>query len=142
MEGGTSGASPIVASLEADAKQGANHALGFANPLLYDLRLSAGILDVIPVRGSAALALEPNCYADPALPGPACVFTLGRDSSLTEAPGYDDVTGIGSPTSHFIAALDRTGVLGTVGAAAHSLATAWATSAPRRAVLGARRSRS
>ncbi|MGH3168196.1 MAG: S53 family peptidase [Trebonia sp.] len=106
LEGGTSGASPIVASLEADAKQAAGHAIGFANPLLYDLRHSAGIRDIVPGR-SPALALEPNCYADPGQPGPACVFTLGMDSSLAEAPGYDDVTGIGSPTDHFIADLAR-----------------------------------
>jgi subtilase family serine protease len=105
VSGGTSGASPIVASLEADAKQ-ARHAIGFANPLLYDLRDSAGIRD-ITASASPALALEPNC--DPGLtqPGPACVFTLGPDSSLTEAPGYDNVTGIGAPTNHFIAALAR-----------------------------------
>ncbi|HEY1702419.1 MAG TPA: S53 family serine peptidase [Trebonia sp.] len=106
VSGGTSGASPIVASLEADAKRAAGHAIGFANPLLYDLRHSAGIRDIIPAR-SPALALEPNCYPDQTQPGPGCVFTLGPDNSLTEAPGYDDVTGVGSPTSHFIAALAR-----------------------------------
>jgi len=106
VEGGTSGASPIVAALEADAKQVGGHAIGFANPLLYDLRHSGGIRDILPAP-SPALALEPNCYADPTQPGPACVFTLGSDSSLTEAPGYDDVTGIGSPTSHFIVDLAR-----------------------------------
>jgi subtilase family serine protease len=107
LQGGTSGASPIIASLEADAKQTAGHAIGFANPLLYDLRHSAGIRD-ITASASSALALEPNCDpAVPTQPGPACVFTLGPDSSLTEAPGYDDVTGIGAPTNHFIAALAR-----------------------------------
>ena len=38
VEGGTSGSSPIVAALEADAKQAGGHAVGFANPLLYALR--------------------------------------------------------------------------------------------------------
>jgi subtilase family serine protease len=104
--GGTSGASPIVASLEADAKQAAGHAIGFANPLLYDLRRTAGIRDIIP-SASPVLALEPNCYAQPDQPGSACLFTLGPDGGLTEAPGYDDVTGIGAPTSRFIAALAR-----------------------------------
>jgi subtilase family serine protease len=104
VEGGTSGASPIVAALEADAKQGAGHAIGFANPLLYDLRHSAGIRDILPAR-SPALAVQPGSLCYPV--GPSCVFTLGRDTSLTEAPGYDDVTGIGSPTSHFIADLAR-----------------------------------
>ena len=100
LEGGTSGASPIVAALEADAKAAAGHAIGFANPLLYRLRHSAGIRDVT-TPATPALALGPNCSADPTGPGPACLFTLGLDSSLTEAPGYDDVTGIGAPTSEF-----------------------------------------
>jgi len=108
VEGGTSGASPIVAALEADAKQITGHAIGFANPLLYDLRHSAGIRDILPAQ-PPALAVQPlsDCVAGPAQSGPVCVFTLGADGSLTEAPGYDDVTGIGSPTSYFIADLAR-----------------------------------
>jgi subtilase family serine protease len=106
IEGGTSGSSPIVASLEADAKQAAGHAIGFANPLLYDLRKTAGIRDIVP-SASPALALAPDCYNDQMEPNPACLVTLGPDSSLTEQPGYDDVTGIGAVTSHFIAALAK-----------------------------------
>ena len=106
IEGGTSGASPIVAGLEADAKQTAGHALGFANPLLYDLRKTTGIRD-IKLSASPALTLAPDCYNDQIKPSPACLITLGPDSSLTEQPGYDDVTGIGAVTSHFITALAR-----------------------------------
>ena len=104
LEGGTSGSSPIVASLEADAKQAAGHAIGFANPLLYDLRKTAGIRD-IAASASPALTLAPDCYNDQLKPNPACLITLGPDSSLGEQPGYDDVTGVGAVTSHFIAAL-------------------------------------
>ena len=73
LEGGTSGSSPIVAGLEADAKQAAGHAIGFANPLLYDLRKTAGIRD-IAASASPALTLAPDCYndqikAEPRLPG-------------------------------------------------------------------------
>jgi subtilase family serine protease len=106
LEGGTSGASPIVASLEADAKHAAGHAIGFANPLLYDLRKTAGIRDIVPST-SPALTLAPDCYNDQITPNPACLVTLGPDSSLTEAPGYDDVTGIGAATSDFITALAK-----------------------------------
>jgi subtilase family serine protease len=104
LEGGTSGSSPIVASLEADAKQAAGHAIGFANPLLYDLRTTAGIRD-ITAAASPALTLAPDCFNDQIKPNPACLVTLGPDSSLAERPGYDDVTGIGAVTSRFIAAL-------------------------------------
>jgi subtilase family serine protease len=106
LEGGTSGSSPIVAGLEADAKRAAGHAIGFANPLLYDLRKTAGIRD-ITASASPALTLAPDCYNDQIKPNPACLITLGPDSSLVEQPGYDDVTGIGAVTSHFIAALAR-----------------------------------
>ncbi len=63
-------------------------------------RHSAGIRD-ITAPAAPALALGPNCYADPTGPGPACLFTLGLDSSLTETPGYDDVTGIGPHRAPF-----------------------------------------
>lgn len=106
IEGGTSGSSPIVAGLEADAKQAAGHAIGFANPLLYDLRRTAGILD-IKRSASPQLTLAPDCFNDQVKPNPACLITLGPDSSLTEQPGYDDVTGIGAVTSHFIADLGK-----------------------------------
>lgn len=105
-EGGTSGSSPIVASLEADAKDAAGHAIGFANPLLYALRKSAGIRDVT-ASPSPALTLAPDCYNDQMKPNPACLVTLGSDSSLTEQAGYDDVTGVGAVTSQFIAALAK-----------------------------------
>lgn len=106
LEGGTSGASPIVASLEADAKQAAGHAIGFANPLLYDLRTTAGIRDIVP-SASSALTLAPDCWNDQVPPNPACLVTLGPDSSLTEQPGYDDVAGVGAVTGQFIAALTK-----------------------------------
>lgn len=106
LEGGTSGSSPIVAGLEADAKQGAGHAIGFANPLLYDLRKTAGIRD-IAASATPALTLAPDCYNDQIKPNPACLITLGPDSSLIERPGYDDETGIGAVTSRFIAALAK-----------------------------------
>jgi len=72
---------------------------------------TAGIRDIV-AAASPAFALEPNCYADPTVPGPRCVYTLGLDSSLTEARGYDDVTGIGAPTSRFVAALVHAGQTG------------------------------
>jgi len=107
LEAGTSGASPIIAALEADAKQGAGHAIGFANPLLYDLRDSAAIQD-IRAAPSAALVLAPDCFNSTRQPSAQpCLTTLGLDSSLHETPGYDDVTGLGAPTSHFITTLAK-----------------------------------
>ncbi|TQF01139.1 hypothetical protein E6W39_01410 [Kitasatospora acidiphila] len=57
-EAGTSGSAPLVPGLEADAAQAAGHALGFANPLLYSLRGTPAIHDVLPAPvGKAPLAL-------------------------------------------------------------------------------------
>jgi len=44
--GGTSGSSPLIADLEADAIQAAGHPLGFANPALYLLYRTPAIRDV------------------------------------------------------------------------------------------------
>lgn len=45
---GTSGSSPLIAGLEADAAQASGHALGFANPLLYAMRNTPAIRDIVP----------------------------------------------------------------------------------------------
>lgn len=106
LEGGTSGSSPTIAALEADAKAPAGHAIGFADPLLYQLHASAGILDVKPTA-SPALVLAPNCQNAPRGPVQRCLVTMGMDSSLQVTTGYDDVTGIGAPTRQFVAALAK-----------------------------------
>ncbi len=93
-----------MAGLEADARQAAGHATGFVNPLLYRLRGTAGIRGIAP-SASPALSLAPDCYNDQVRPNPACLVTLGPDSSLSEALGYDEVTGVGAVTGKFIAAL-------------------------------------
>jgi subtilase family serine protease len=103
VEGGTSGASPITAALEADAKQASGQAIGFANPTLYALAGGAAIRDIVaPEQPAFALAPASQCYNGAAGRGP-CLVTLGLDSSLHEARGYDDVTGLGAATSKFVA---------------------------------------
>jgi subtilase family serine protease len=103
-EGGTSGSSPTIAALEADAKHVVGHALGFANPLLYQLRRTAGIRDILPPR-SPALVLSPpgNCAASTGV----CLITQSLDGSLRVTKGFDEVTGIGAATSQFVAAIRR-----------------------------------
>jgi len=106
LEGGTSGSSPAIAALEADAKAPAGHAIGFADPLLYALHASAGIADVKPTA-SPALVLAPNCQNAPRGPVHRCLVTMGMDASLRVTTGFDDVTGIGAPTRQFVAALAK-----------------------------------
>jgi subtilase family serine protease len=119
--GGTSLACPIFSALMAIAAQKAGHGLGQAAPLLYNLDSSA-ITDVPAVSspnnvtGSiTTLSGTTNYSADQlATPGAGVinyysafynspfstrwfVITFGTDTSLTTGPGWDDVTGLGTP---------------------------------------------
>ncbi|WP_329562391.1 S53 family peptidase [Kitasatospora sp. NBC_01266] len=101
---GTSGSSPLIAGLEADAAQASGHALGFANPLLYAMRNTPAIRDIVPApAGQAPLAVTyiPDPWSTP--PSVASYLTLfDQDGALKAAPGYDDVTGVGSATADFV----------------------------------------
>jgi subtilase family serine protease len=101
IEGGTSGASPIVASLEADSGALSHHAVGFANPALYTLRRTAAIRDIV-TSASPAVAVAPldGCF-NGVSPVQRCLITLGLDGTQLVTKGYDDVTGIGAATNRF-----------------------------------------
>ncbi|MFE0459493.1 protease pro-enzyme activation domain-containing protein [Kitasatospora sp. NPDC058965] len=100
---GTSGSSPLIAALEADAAQAAGHALGFANPLLYRLRTSPAIHDIVPAPAGRAPSVAIHL---PSWETPGSFDTylslLDHDGSLTTAPGYDAVTGVGSASPDFV----------------------------------------
>jgi subtilase family serine protease len=123
--GGTSLSSPLLAGVMADADQAAGGALGFANPLLYKLAaessspyLTAGsIYDVLP---AGKQAIERNDYLEPA--SEEFVYTTVRvlgyegpeeycsgteecevqNVELHATPGFDSMTGIGSPGPEFL----------------------------------------
>jgi subtilase family serine protease len=103
-EAGTSGSSPVLAALEADAKHAVGHSLGFANPLIYRLRKTAGIRDILPPK-SPVLVLSPpgNCASSTGV----CLITESLDGSLRVTKGFDEVTGIGGVTSQFVTAIRR-----------------------------------
>ncbi|HEY3764633.1 MAG TPA: S53 family peptidase [Gaiellales bacterium] len=91
--GGTSLAAPLAAGVMALADQLSGHPHGFVNPALYGLAGSPAMHDV--VGGHRSLAVLRN-----ALQPDGSIVThlrsLDRDSSLTAAPGWDPVTGLGS----------------------------------------------
>ncbi|MBO0869872.1 MAG: S8/S53 family peptidase [Micromonosporaceae bacterium] len=89
--GGTSLSCPVFAGIQAVASFGTHNAFGFANPLLYRLRATY-FHDVHAAPSGTAIATE---TADR-------LVTLGLDTSLAGAPGYDAVTGLGSPTGSLI----------------------------------------
>ncbi|MGD0560630.1 MAG: protease pro-enzyme activation domain-containing protein, partial [Streptosporangiaceae bacterium] len=101
--GGTSGASPLIAGLEADAMQATGHPLGFANPALYLLARTPAIHDVPAVNPAHppvvfGASLEAGSGDD-------YLTTMGEDASpLQASAGYDDVTGLGAPGPSFVTA--------------------------------------
>ncbi len=88
--GGTSLSTPIVAAQIAIVQQATRTTIGFANPTLYGLNriLPNSFRDVVPSNPPQAVAYTNvlnNSY----------LVTFDRDTSLTTAKGYDDVTGLG-----------------------------------------------
>ena len=92
--GGTSLASPLVAAQIAIVQQATHSVIGFANPTLYGLDRIApsSFRDVKHANPPIALAYDSK------VSGHSWLITLDRDTSLTTANGYDNVTGIGGLT--------------------------------------------
>jgi subtilase family serine protease len=125
--GGTSLACPMFSGLMAIAAQKAGHPLGQAAPLIYNLSAGAitdivpvgsadnvtGFIDNIPILAdqlSAPLINTTTYYSalfNTPMPGGSwTVLTFGTDTSLTVAPGWDNVTGVGTPNGlNFINAI-------------------------------------
>src|SRR6202140_1775769 len=120
--GGTSLACPMFSALWAISTQAAGTWLGQAAPLLYSLPADA-ITDVVAVNGpdnvSGVTRIPPNPvviesadslaaplqntteYVSALYNGTSTrwyVITFGTDTSLTTAPGWDNVTGLGTPS--------------------------------------------
>ena len=107
--GGTSVACPVFAGIEADAQQAAGHAIGFANPAIYQRYHTSAFRDVTdhPFGPLVHLAEVRNNYTDPSTKqGPLLTFlrTLGINgegaAALPAVKGYDDATGVGSPARY------------------------------------------
>ena len=96
--GGTSLSSPIMAGIEALADQNAGHAHGFANPAIYRLAGSGAVRDVVNPAATLSVVRVDFINSVDATGGlRTSLRTLNQTESLATAPGYDDVTGIGSP---------------------------------------------
>jgi subtilase family serine protease len=124
--GGTSLASPLLAGIVADADQAAGQPIGFINPIIYGMaNNSAAIYDVVPppskvgnfrqdYAGPLGLGLPTTGYADSYREFEwrgaevYCDETgncASRQEPLTTAPGYDSLTGLGSPGPDFVGSL-------------------------------------
>jgi subtilase family serine protease len=104
--GGTSMASPLLAGVEADIIQ-ARHgsALGYLNPTLYGLYGSEAFKDVTDQPQGAGVT---EAVVLTGRKG-AVLGTLGQAqlTNLVCGPGFDDVSGLGSPSPRFFTLLRR-----------------------------------
>jgi subtilase family serine protease len=106
--GGTSLAAPLFAAVQALAQQSAGHPAGFANPALY---LAAGQGAFRDVTDTPAAAPAPPAAVHTVLTvSPTgtlstsytlATFARSGDAGLACTAGYDNVTGLGSPTPSY-----------------------------------------
>ena len=96
--GGTSLSSPLLAGYMALANQLAGARLGFINPALYELSGDAAIRDIRPAQTRVAAVVGFfNNNVDSSDGKLIELRTFDHDSTLRTKPGYDNVTGLGSP---------------------------------------------
>jgi subtilase family serine protease len=106
--GGTSLSSPLMAGIMALADQAAGHPHGFANPVFYGLAGSAAFTDVVNPASTVAVVRTNYKNSVDASGGLAYrLRTMNQTLSLKTTPGYDDVTGLGTPTNSFLSALSH-----------------------------------
>jgi subtilase family serine protease len=106
--GGTSLASPLLAGIMAIADQAAGHPHGFANPALYHLYGTKGLYDPKPVsnRGVVRVDYANGVDASKGLLTSLRSIDVSKGTILRTRKGYDDITGIGSPSgSKFVSLL-------------------------------------
>lgn len=96
--GGTSLSSPLFAGLMALADQAAGKPHGFANPALYAASRQGAFRDVTSPRGPRAVVRNDFVNGLDASGGiTTSLRSLNQPGTLHVRPGYDDVTGLGSP---------------------------------------------
>jgi subtilase family serine protease len=104
--GGTSLASPLFAGMTALAFQHAHGGVGLLNPTIYANASSGVFTDVTGAPADAGNVRSDFVNGLDASDGLVySVRTFNQDSSLTTGPGWDDVTGLGSPNSGWLTAL-------------------------------------
>ena len=106
--GGTSLASPLFAGLQADAQTGRGR-IGFASPLIYSVYSRHANVYYDPTQQSDPGNIRAD-YINGLNSGNGIrysVRTFNQDSSLTTLPGWDDVTGVGTPTAAYIALVNQ-----------------------------------
>src|SRR5438309_3112628 len=102
--GGTSLSSPIMAGIMALADQAKGSPHGFANPVFY--AHAAAFYDVRHMSGAVVRVNYVNSV-DASKGLQYRLRTFDQGLSLKTTAGWDDITGLGTPTSSFIGALSH-----------------------------------
>lgn len=105
--GGTSLSCPIMAGVMALADQAKGSPHGFANPAIYGLAGSNALNDIVDPPSTVATVRADFCDFVSTTPIRATLRTMNQTLSLHTMPGWDDVTGVGTPTGSFISALNH-----------------------------------
>lgn len=106
--GGTSLATPVIAGIQALVQQTeGGRPLGFADPAIYNRYGTAAFHDPTgdPLGNGqppAQVRVDFVNAVDASQGVTTTLRTSGRDTSLTTTPGYDDTTGVGTPTAQYL----------------------------------------
>jgi subtilase family serine protease len=104
--GGTSLASPLFAGMTALAFQHAGGGVGLLNPTIYANAGTGAFTDVAaPPADAGNVRADFVNGVDDSDGIVYSVRTFNQDASLTTGPGWDDVTGLGSPNSGWLTAV-------------------------------------
>jgi len=127
-EGGTSLSSPLLAGVIADADQAAGTPLGFLNPVLYkawtatptayyDVTRPASFHSAAVIRvdyanavnasGGFVMSMRALNYQGPETYCDATGHCMTGPVTITTRPGFDSMTGLGSPGATFVATLAK-----------------------------------
>jgi hypothetical protein len=95
-----------MAGIMAVAQQKAGASIGFANPVLYSLPAGA-FHDVVDPASKVAAVRSDFANGENASDGMLfTIRTMNELNTLDVTPGYDDVTGRGTPNGAFVGAVD------------------------------------
>jgi subtilase family serine protease len=96
--GGTSLSCPLLAGIQAVANQLAGRSLGFLNPAVYRLAGSPAFRDIRTAGVSTGVVrVDYNNAVDDTDGTVTSLRTLNDTGTIFVRPGYDDVTGVGTP---------------------------------------------
>jgi subtilase family serine protease len=96
--GGTSLASPLYAGIEAISDQVYGRSHGFVNPAIYALNGTPSVRDVTPRPPSAVVRVNYNNSIDDTAGTTPILRSLDDEAqSIHTAPGWDTITGVGTP---------------------------------------------